>query len=191
MTPDTLAALHRAAFTRERPWSAQEFADLLANPHTQLSASEHGFALWRGIAGEAELLTIAVDPAHQDRGIGTQLMNSWMSEAAGTCTSAFLDVASDNASAIALYTRQGFEIIATRTNYYHRPDSRADALIMRTSLPFSVSRKSSGGLRPQGGAGADSPLPTQSALRKVSLHHTCPNGQKAVDPTPPLRPNPL
>ncbi|WP_299743875.1 ribosomal protein S18-alanine N-acetyltransferase [uncultured Tateyamaria sp.] len=148
MTPDTLAALHEAAFTRERPWSAQEFVDLLANPHTHLNTAPHGFALWRGIAAEAELLTIAVDPAHQGQGIGTKLMTSWMSEAATTCASAFLEVASDNANAIALYTHQGFEIIATRPDYYHRPDSRADALIMRAALPLSVLKKSSGGLRP-------------------------------------------
>ncbi|GGX65138.1 alanine acetyltransferase [Tateyamaria omphalii] len=148
MTPDALADLHKAAFTQERPWSAQEFSDLLANPHTYLSASECGFALWRGIAEEAELLTIAVDPAHQGQGIGTNLMTNWMSEAARTCTSAFLEVASDNASAIALYIRQGFGIIATRTGYYQRPDGRADALIMRAGLSFPVSKKSSGGLRP-------------------------------------------
>ena len=148
MKPDTLADLHKAAFTQERPWTAQEFADLLANPHTYLSASECGFALWRGIAGEAELLTIAVDPVHQGRGIGTSLMTTWMSEAAKSCTSAFLEVASDNASAIALYTRQGFEIIATRTGYYHRPDSRADALIMRAPLSFPISERTLDGLRP-------------------------------------------
>lgn len=148
MTPDTLADLHKAAFTQERPWTAQEFADLLANPHTYLSASECGFALWRGIAGEAELLTIAVDPAHQRQGIGTKLMTTWMSEAATTCTSAFLEVASDNASAIALYSRQGFEIIATRAGYYRRPDSRADALIMRAPLSMPASEKPSGRLRP-------------------------------------------
>lgn len=142
MTPETLAALHAASFVQERPWSAQEFATLLANPLTHLETHPHGFALWRGVADEAELLTIAVAPAQQGQGIGGRLMQLWMSEAAKTCTSAFLEAASDNASAIALYTRQGFEIIATRTGYYHRPDSRADALIMRAPLSLPVSKRS-------------------------------------------------
>lgn len=143
MTPHTLADLHRAAFVNERPWSAREFTDLLANPHTQLSTSDHGFALWRGIAGEAELLTIAVHPAHQGQGIGQALMADWMSEAATTCTNAFLEVASDNVRATALYYRQGFEIIATRPNYYRHRNGRVEAFMMRARLPFSVQEETS------------------------------------------------
>lgn len=148
MTPDDMAALHMAAFTQERPWSVQEFTDLLANPLTQLETVEHGFALWRGIADEAELLTIAVRPAHQGCGIGAGLMRSWMANASGTCDTAVLEVASDNVAAIALYTRYGFEIVAKRAAYYQRADTRANALVMRARLPFSVLKKSSGEIRP-------------------------------------------
>ncbi|MEM8653459.1 MAG: GNAT family N-acetyltransferase [Pseudomonadota bacterium] len=148
MTPDALAALHAAAFDQARPWSAEEFASLLANPLTHLEAAPHGFALWRGIAGEAELLTLAVDPVHQGRGIGAELMRTWLARAAQTCDRAFLDVASDNARALALYTAQGFEIIARRKGYYPRPTGTADALIMEARAPFYVSKKSSGGIRP-------------------------------------------
>ncbi|WP_299648596.1 ribosomal protein S18-alanine N-acetyltransferase [uncultured Tateyamaria sp.] len=141
MTPQNLSDLHAAAFVNERPWSAQELADLLANPLTHLETAAHGFALWRGIADEAELLTIAVDPGHQGQGIGAALMRGWMAKAARTCASAFLEVASDNAAAIALYGRQGFEIIATRTSYYQRADGHTDALVMRARLLNSVAEK--------------------------------------------------
>ncbi|APX10469.1 ribosomal protein S18-alanine N-acetyltransferase [Tateyamaria omphalii] len=148
MTPDALAALHAAAFTQERPWTAAEFSDLLANPLTHLETAANGFALWRGIAEEAELLTIAVHPAAQARGIGARLMAAWMRSAAENCTEAFLEVAADNAAAIHLYARYGFETAAKRTGYYRRPDTRADALIMRARLPFSVSEKSTGARLP-------------------------------------------
>ncbi|MDF1729040.1 MAG: ribosomal-protein-alanine acetyltransferase, partial [Sulfitobacter sp.] len=69
MKPADLARLHAAAFTRERPWAAAEFAALLENRHTALLTRPHGFALTRTVAGESELLTLAVDPAHQRQGI--------------------------------------------------------------------------------------------------------------------------
>lgn len=147
MTPGALAAIHAAAFTHERPWGAAEFADLIANPLTHLETATHGFALWRGIAGEAELLTIAVDPAAQGRGIGAGLMAGWMGKAAATCTEAFLEVAADNAAAVHLYSRYGFETKAKRAGYYRRPAGRADALILRAPLPFAVSEERSGALR--------------------------------------------
>ncbi|MEX0311056.1 MAG: GNAT family N-acetyltransferase [Tateyamaria sp.] len=136
MTPEALAALHRAAFDRERPWTAEEFRELVANPFTHLETAAHGFALWRGIAGEAELLTIAVDPAHHRQGIGAGLMRGWLGRAQENCTRAFLEVASDNTAAIALYSRYGFEIAAKRDGYYRRDDGFADALIMQATLPF-------------------------------------------------------
>lgn len=147
MTPDVLAALHLAAFTQGRPWSTAEFAELLAHPLTHLETAPHGFALWRGIAGEAELLTIAVEPARQGAGIGKALMTAWMDQAAQSCDSAFLEVASDNAKACKLYVKHGFETVATRSGYYKRDDTSADALVMRARLPFSVPKKSSGGIR--------------------------------------------
>ena len=61
MTPEALAALHALAFTdTPRPWSAAEFAALLAEPSTLLVARTEGFALGRVAGPEAELLTLAV-----------------------------------------------------------------------------------------------------------------------------------
>jgi ribosomal-protein-alanine N-acetyltransferase len=135
---DALAALHRAAFVTDRAWSADEFATLLDSAYCHLNSTEHGFALWRAVAGEAELLTIATHPAHQRRRIATTLMQDWMDAASIRATTAFLEVAADNAPAIALYSRVGFDIIARRAGYYTRAHGGVDALVMRASLPFSV-----------------------------------------------------
>ncbi|WP_415404190.1 GNAT family N-acetyltransferase [Tateyamaria sp. SN3-11] len=144
MTPEALADLHGAAFVQGRPWSASEFRDLLDGPHCRLTCTSHGFALWRAIAGEAELLTIAVRPDQQGRGVGTALMRDWMAAAAQHADTAFLEVAADNLPACALYTRHGFEIVARRPGYYRRGEARADALVMRAPLPFPACGESAG-----------------------------------------------
>lgn len=132
MTPEQLAQLHAAAFKLDRSWSAQEFKDLLASRFVSLIFEPAGFALTRLIAGEAELLTLAVDPAHQNQGIGRRLLNRWL---AGEMDQAFLEVAADNAAAIHLYTGHGFQITATRRGYYKRKDAAAvDALILTNDL---------------------------------------------------------
>ena len=95
MTPNELSQIHSAAFTMSRPWSAQEFEDLLRNKHTHLFTCPQGFALVQVIAGEAELLTIAVHPDAQGKGAGGTLMSKWMSSV--DADEAFLEVAADNA----------------------------------------------------------------------------------------------
>ena len=138
MTPDTLAQIHAAAFTTDRSWSAQEFQTLQNSPHTHVTATPAGFALWRSVAGEAELLTIAVHPTHQNKGLGRQLMSRWMAQAASSADTALLEVAADNSAARKLYVHFGFQIVAIRKNYYSRPSGKADAVLMRAPLPFSV-----------------------------------------------------
>lgn len=133
MTPEALSRLHTTAFAPERGWSASEFSVLLAQPYTTLFTEENGFALTRTLAGESELLTLAVHPAHQSKGIGSALLDRWLS---GTNASkAFLEVAADNAAAIALYTRAGFQETGRRQAYYRRPDAPfADAIVMSRSM---------------------------------------------------------
>ncbi len=135
MTPQDMAQIHAAAFTDARPWSASEFATLLESPHVFISQQPQGFALVRVVAGEAELLTIAVHPDHQGQGTGRALMSDWMAQAAATASEAFLDVAADNAPACALYAACGFVPAGRRTGYYRRSGAEAvDALLMRAPL---------------------------------------------------------
>lgn len=124
-----------AAFQVDRPWTADEFSGLLENRFTALLTHADGFALIRTLAQESELLTLAVDPAHHRQGIAFSLLTQWMDAAKSSASRAFLEVAADNAGAIALYHRFGFEICGTRKAYYMRKNAPpADALLMERAL---------------------------------------------------------
>jgi len=136
MTPEALAALHAAAFSVPRPWSAAEFADFLAQPGCFLLVEPEGFLLGRVVAGEAELLTLAVAPEARRRGIGKRLVAGFLDESRRRgAETAFLEVAADNASAIALYEGVGFVTVGRRKAYYTCPNgSRVDALVMSSGI---------------------------------------------------------
>lgn len=144
MTPETLAQLHAAAFTLERPWSASEFAALLDSPHVRLFTRPHGFALTRSVAGESELLTLAVDPDRQRRGIGRDLVRSWLAATADAGAEvAFLEVAADNLPALALYYALGFRESGLRKGYYTRTGApAADAIVMQYRLTLGQTGES-------------------------------------------------
>ncbi|MEL7090097.1 MAG: GNAT family N-acetyltransferase [Pseudomonadota bacterium] len=135
MSPEDLARVHAAAMLHERAWSAAEFRDLLAAGHTHVTPGANGFALWRAVAGEAELLTIAVLPEAQGRGTGFALMQAWQTAAAAQARAAFLEVAADNMAARALYAKCAYVQVAVRPGYYRRSVAHVDALILRRGLP--------------------------------------------------------
>ena len=79
---------------------------------------------------EADVQTIAVAPTAQGQGLGTLLLRALTAEAVRReATSLLLEVRADNAPAIALYSREGFERIGVRRRYYQPGD--VDAWIMR------------------------------------------------------------
>ncbi len=136
MTPDALAALHARCFTMPRPWSAAEFAALLASKGVFLQSTAAGFALGREIAGESELLTLAVDPALQRQGHGRRLLASFEAESRKRgATEALLEVAATNTNARALYKTAGYSESGRRPRYYSPPQGeKIDAILMRKSL---------------------------------------------------------
>jgi Acetyltransferases len=136
MKREALAALHRACFTTPRPWSEEEFAELLKSPGVFLLEETHGFLLGRVIAGEAELLTLAVAPDARRRGVGRRLVDGFAEAArARDAVSAFLEVAADNAGGRALYAATGWTESGCRKGYYRAPDgSRIDALVLNLPL---------------------------------------------------------
>jgi len=125
------AELERLLFAGDDPWSPEAFVDALAAGHHYLSARDGasliGYAGLARVGAEAEIHTIAVDPAHHHRGIGRALLRAVLDRAAGATV--FLEVRTDNESAINLYRSEGFEVVGTRRRYY-RP-SGADAFTMR------------------------------------------------------------
>ncbi len=132
MTPRDMAATHRAAFARSRPWSAAEFAQLLQSPGCFVTGDRRSFALVRVVPHEAELLTIATHPAHLRKGLARACMARWhdIAQSRGA-RRAWLEVAADNLAAIALYHACGFASAGTRPGYYRRGDAaRIDALTM-------------------------------------------------------------
>lgn len=95
-----------------------------------------GLILMRAIAGEAEVLTLAVAPAHRRRGVGRALLEAGLAQAALLgAEAAFLEVAADNPAALNLYRRSGFQEVGRRLGYYARPSGpAADALVLRRTL---------------------------------------------------------
>ena len=136
MTPEGMAALHKAAMTTSAPWSAAQFAETLSDGSVFPVVVAHGFALGRAVLDEAELLTLAVAPEAQGRGIGRTLLSRFEEEAAlRGAASAFLEVAIDNPPARSLYVSMGWEEAGRRKAYYPRPSRpAADALVLRKVL---------------------------------------------------------
>jgi ribosomal-protein-alanine N-acetyltransferase len=137
MTPAELAALHARCFRTPPPWSAQDFAVFTADPLAFLLVEgDAGFVLGRAVAGEAEVLTLAVAPESRRRGLGRKLMARFLYQArARSAGRAFLEVSAENAPAIALYESAGFAAAGRRKAYYAASDGRRiDALVMARDL---------------------------------------------------------
>ena len=79
----------------------------------------------------SDVMTIAVAPSHQGTGLGRSLMQ-WLLEQTAGSEAVLLEVRADNAPAIALYEKFGFEQIQVRRRYYQPGD--VDALILRRLL---------------------------------------------------------
>lgn len=94
-----------------------------------------GFLLSRTVAGESEMMLLAVAPAQRSRGIGRALVERWLSG----CTTdrverAYLEVRDGN-SAFEFYRRFGFGEIGRRKAYYSNGENaRCDAITMTLSL---------------------------------------------------------
>ena len=135
---EALARVHATAF--ETPWSAADLAVLLDGPGgLALSTGDgtiHGFILIRANSYDAEILTLAVDPAFRRRGLARMLVEgaARLAESQGA-EALFLEVAEDNPAAIALYAGLGFDQVGRRRAYYARKGRDAvDALVMRRAL---------------------------------------------------------
>ncbi|KAF0100925.1 MAG: ribosomal-protein-alanine N-acetyltransferase [Rhodospirillaceae bacterium] len=140
---DRAAHLHRQAFEPldERGWTRQDIAGLLASPGVAgflltEGSSDIGMAICRVVADEAELLTVAVDPAHRRRGAARLLLEAVVDRVRDDgARTLFLEVGADNPGARTLYDSLGFRTAGRRAGYYARLGRPAvDASIMRLDL---------------------------------------------------------
>ncbi len=119
MTPEALAALHKAAFTDLRPWSAAEFKDLLSQSGMILCGDAKSFVLGRQIGDEAEVLTLATHPGHLRKGYAARHLATFIGQLkASGVTRVFLEVAENNQPAKALYINNNFYVVGHRKQYY-------------------------------------------------------------------------
>lgn len=87
------------------------------------------------VLDEATILNIAVDPKHQGKGLGKQLLQYVKSDLIEkNIVSLFLEVRESNLAARALYESEGFHEIDIRKNYYPIHNGRENAVIMACSL---------------------------------------------------------
>lgn len=135
--PDAAAVAAMAALAAEalgpaaHGWGAADLAAMVAAPGAGLARDDHGFALWRVLGDEAELLLIAVAAARRRQGHGAALLAR--AEAGARAAGArrmILEVAEDNAAAGALYHRAGYAVIGVRPGYYTRPGGAVAARVL-------------------------------------------------------------
>lgn len=112
-------------------WPLSSLDDELSRPLGSMFTLENngdvvGWAACLVVAGEAELLKIAVDTSYQRQGLGEYLLQNicilLKEKGAGKI---FLEVRSQNIPALALYEKCDFTQIGMRKNYYSQPSDNA------------------------------------------------------------------
>ena len=125
----------------EDAWTPEMFAAEFAQPPSArlYLVAEEGTTLI-GYAGmmftggsQADVVTLAVDPARWGEGTGTALLMALIDEAEKRgYEEVLLEVRKDNPRARQLYLRHGFAEIGIRRGYYQ--PSGVDAVVMRKAL---------------------------------------------------------
>lgn len=94
-----------------------------------------GFSLMRTVAGESELLLLAVLPTQHRRGIGGRLLDDFIERARDEGVGrVHLEVREGN-PAVEMYRSVGFRAVGRRRNYYRANDgARFDALTLAREL---------------------------------------------------------
>lgn len=119
------------------PWTEQLFRDELEQPSARLEVlflgeTVDGFAVTRCVAGEMEILNIAVAPELHGRGLGRQLLRHVLQQGVEQGVQVvFLEVRAGNRPARNLYASSGFVEVGCRKGYYRDGE---DAILMNLEL---------------------------------------------------------
>ena len=128
-----VAALEKLCFAD--PWSENSVASELNNDLALWLVAMNddtvvGYIGSQTVAGETDVMNIAVHPDWRRRGIAQSLIECLVVELKNRGSEALmLVVRASNAPAIALYEKLGFRQVGRRPNYYRNP--KEDALILR------------------------------------------------------------
>jgi ribosomal-protein-alanine N-acetyltransferase len=134
----TVAAIERASFAD--PWSESAFRELLGSRSAIFLVVTRGalkavagYVIALVVAGEAEILNLAVAPAERGRGLGGELLDAGLEVVRERgAREVFLEVRESNAAALALYASRGFSPLSRRGKYYRDPVE--DALVLRRAI---------------------------------------------------------
>ena len=92
-----------------------------------------GYLLSWSVAGECDLLKLAVDEENRCKGVGRRLLESLIRDLReNDCEAVHLEVRESNVSAIRLYESVGFSKVGFRKDYY--PDNNETALLFTRIL---------------------------------------------------------
>ena len=137
-----IARLHADCFARN--WDEATIERYLGDPGCIVKLARRpaestpiGFLICRIGAGEAEVLTVAVEASSRIRGIANALWNAALQDIVSRGVArVVLEVDENNVPAQALYRNQGFCEVGRRKSYYPAADggSAQDALIMALDL---------------------------------------------------------
>jgi [ribosomal protein S18]-alanine N-acetyltransferase len=133
-----LAELETELFAEDAWTEATWWAELAGRPRREYLVLE-GQAGIEGYAGldrggtVADVMTVAVAPNRQGRGLGDRLLTQLVARAESAGAEAvMLEVRADNEAALRLYRRHGFEEVSVRRRYY-QPEG-VDALVLRRPI---------------------------------------------------------
>ena len=135
---DISAILEIENKTNQMPWTEAQFISSMEVGHFSVVLHEknniQGFAIYSPIVPESHLLNIAIDPAHQGKGLGDKLLQQviFQNKTMGVQVIS-LEVRVSNLPAIKLYEKRGFLKDAIRPNYYSG-QQKEDALLMSLKI---------------------------------------------------------
>ena len=137
LKPRDLSSIHHQCFISPRPWTTEEFSQLLKK--NLLIQKSRSFLMGKIVKGEAEILTLAVSPSERRKGLGSFLMESFIRRATeARVDRIILDVAADNKPALDLYMKFSFINIGERKAYYssNTQVSASNALVLEHKISY-------------------------------------------------------
>lgn len=127
----------------EFPWSHGVFRDcLLAGYRSSVLIRDDrvaGYGILSIAAGEAHILNLCVEPEFRSMGYGERLLDRMLAQArSASVREVFLEVRPSNKTALALYRKRGFFLVANRPAYYQSHQGREDAAVLAKKLVINA-----------------------------------------------------